>query len=254
VKILITDWDKLDQVLPIALKYRVGMELLEFAQPDNLDGELPNMLDLRQRVSTLPVLGLHGPFTELVPATRDLMVRKVIRTRFEQGYELAQKLGASHYILHSGFIPKTYPREIWLQKSFDFWVEFLADKPRTNMIHMENVYEDDFTSILELTDRVNQTLGEERLTLCLDIGHVNSNSSKTLAEWIIGLGDRIRYTHLHNNDGILDDHWRLDNGGINMSEVLELLEKHSPHALWTIETILSDIEPSLLWLQRKGYL
>lgn len=35
-KILITDWADLDQVLPIASKYQVGIEVLEFAMPENL--------------------------------------------------------------------------------------------------------------------------------------------------------------------------------------------------------------------------
>jgi sugar phosphate isomerase/epimerase len=80
------------------------------------------------------------------------------------------------------------------------------------------------------------------------------NSSKTLAEWISGLGDRVRYVHLHNNDGILDDHWRLDKGKINITEVLDLLSKHSPNSVWNIETLVSDIEPSLVWMQDQGYL
>jgi sugar phosphate isomerase/epimerase len=118
---------------------------------------------------------------------------------------------------------------------------------------VENVYEDDFITLLELIDRINQALEVERLTGCLDIGHVKSNSSKTLADWITGLGDRIRYDHLHNNNGFLDDHWRLGKGNINGSEVLHLILKHSPNAVWTVETRVSYIEPSLHWLQNRGY-
>ena len=254
MKMLISDWEEWEQVLPMALKYQVGMELLEFAVPDKLDRG-PNDLEVaRQSLRALPLLGLHGPYTDLIPATRDALIRQVTYKRLQQGFELAQRLDASHYIVHSGYIPKTYPRDMWLQNSRDFWVGFLGDKPAKYMIHMENVYEDDFSSLMELTDWVNQSLGEGRLSLCLDIGHVNSNSSRSLAEWITGLGDRIRYTHLHNNGGILDDHWRLDNGKINVGEVLDLLLKHAPKALWTIEMPVSDIEPSLIWLKAQGYL
>jgi sugar phosphate isomerase/epimerase len=254
MRILISDWGALEDVLPIAFIYQVGLEVLEFASPENLDQASSLVEDIRQKVSGIPLLGMHGPFTELVPASRDPMVRQVARTRFQQGYEVSQRLCAQHLVLHSGFFPKTYPRDQWIQNSYDFWVDFLADKPATNRIHMENVYEDDFTALQELIDRVNERLQAEILSICLDIGHVYANSSKTVADWITGLGDRIRYTHLHNNDGILDDHWRLDNGRINVSEVLDLLSKHSPNSVWTIETIVSDIEPSLLWMQEQGYL
>jgi sugar phosphate isomerase/epimerase len=254
MKILITDWAELDQVLPIALKYQVGIEVLEFAIPENLDQAASLLPEIRQKVSAIPLIGLHGPFSELVPASRDPLVRQVARTRCQQGFELAQMIGARHLILHSGYLPKTYPREQWIQNSFDFWVNFLTDKSTPNMIHVENVYEDDFTALGELIDRVNQAYQGERLSICLDIGHVNANSSKSLADWIIGLGDRIRYVHLHNNDGILDDHWRLDKGKIDVRQVLELLIKHSPNAICNVETFVEDIEPSLLWLKERGYL
>ncbi len=253
MNILVSDWAASDQVLPIALKFQVGLEVLEFAIPENLDHASYLAPEIRQKVSAIPLLGLHGPFSELVPASRDAWVRQVARNRFQQGYDLAHMIGAQHLVLHSGFFPKTYPRDIWIQNSLDFWIDFLTDKPAQNMIHLENVYEDDFTALLELIDRVNQTFEGERLTVCLDIGHVSANSSKTLADWITGLGDRIRYAHLHNNDGILDDHWRLDKGRINVSEVLDLLLNHSPNAVWTVETGISDIEPSLFWLQERGY-
>jgi sugar phosphate isomerase/epimerase len=67
------------------------------------------------------------------------------------------------------------------------------------------VYEDDPSMIAELLNRVNEGLQRDALSVCLDLGHVHSNSSRTLEDWIVGLGPTIRYVHLHNNDGILDD-------------------------------------------------
>jgi sugar phosphate isomerase/epimerase len=254
MKILITDWSELDQVLPLALKYQVGIEVLEFANPDNLDQASTLFPEILQKLNAISLVGMHGPFYELIPASRDPMVRQVARTRCQQGYELAQKIRASHLILHSGYLPKTYPIDQWVQNSFNFWVEYLSDKSIPNMVHLENVYEDDFMALRDLTDRVSQTFQAERLTICLDIGHVNANSTKSLADWIVGLGDRIRYVHLHNNDGILDDHWRLDKGKIDVNQVLDLLQKHSPNAVCTVETSVEDIEPSLVWLKGRGYL
>lgn len=254
MKILVTDWAELDLVLPMAMKYQVGIEVLEFAMPENLEPADSLTTDIRQKVSPFPLIGMHGPFYELIPASRDPLVRQLARTRYQQGYDLAKKIGARHLILHSGYLPKTYPRDQWIQNSFEFWDEFLGDKSTPNMIHVENVYEDDFSPLGELIDRVNQAHQGERLSACLDIGHVNANSSKTLAEWIIGLGDRIRYVHLHNNDGVLDDHWRLDKGNIDVRQALELLLKHSPNAICTVETSVEDIEPSLIWLKERGYL
>jgi sugar phosphate isomerase/epimerase len=254
MRILVTDWSALDDVLPIALKFHTGLEVLEFASPDTLDHASSLVEDIRQKVSAIPLLGFHGPFSELVPASRDPRVRQVARERFQAAYDLALSIGAQHLVLHSGFFPKTYPRDKWIQNAFDFWIDFLSDKLRPGLLHLENVYEDDHTALAELLDRVNASLHGEILTACLDIGHVHANSSKTMDEWITGLGDRIRYVHLHNNDGILDDHWGFWKGQIDIAHVLELLSKHSPKSVWTIETYIEDIEPSVLWLQERGYL
>jgi len=252
--ILVTDWGNFSQVLPIAMKYRVGLEFQEFVNPQNLDHPDDLVKTIGEGLINLPLASMHGPFAELVPASWDPLVRQVAAKRFQQAHNIAHKTSAKHLILHSGFIPKTYPLEKWIQNTYDFWMEFLRDRPEPGLIHLENVYENDFHGLRELVDRVNNSYNTEVLTICLDIGHINANSSRSFEEWISGLGDRIRYVHLHNNDGILDDHWRLDRGKIDISRVLDLLMKHSPHAAWSVETIEGDTEPSLLWLQSRGFL
>jgi len=254
MRILVSDCAVFDDILPVALKHKVGIEVQEFALPDNLDHNHALVKDIGEKIETIPLRGFHGPFSELVPASRDQKVRAVARSRFQAAYDLAQIIGAQHFILHTGYFPKTYPRELWIQNSLEFWVDFLSDKHDPVVVHLENVYEDDCSAMAELLDRVNEALHADRLTACLDIGHVHANSSRTFDEWITGLGDRIRYVHLHNNDGILDDHWGLWKGKINIVRVLDLLMKYSPDSAWTIETVVSDIEQSALWLKEKGYL
>ena len=254
MRISISDWSHIDQVLPLAEKYQVGLEINEFASPENLDRGSELAESIGERVKGLPQVGVHGPFYELIPASCDPLIRQVVRQRFQRAGELAQLIGAQHLILHSGFIHKTYSAEQWLNNSIDFWVDFLANQPFEGMIHLENVYEDDFTNLKALVAQVNQIINTRRLTVCLDLGHVHANSSHTLEEWMRGLGDHIRYVHVHNNDGILDDHWQLDRGKINMRQTLNMLTEHCPHAIWTVETLVDQIEPSLVWLQQQGYL
>jgi sugar phosphate isomerase/epimerase len=251
--ISITDWGNIDQALPIAVKFDTGLEIQEFANPASLETADELLKKVKETADRLSFLGMHGPFSELVPASRDPLVRQVAKIRFEQAYQIAMKMGAQHLIIHSGFLPKTYPREIWIQNTFEFWVDFLTDKPKPGLFHIENVYEDEPNALLELVERVNEVFQDNLLTTCLDIGHVNANSSQSFEEWISTLGDRIRYVHLHNNYGVLDDHCELTKGTIDIVRVLDLLKVHSPKAIWTIETYVEDIEPSLLWLRDQGY-
>jgi sugar phosphate isomerase/epimerase len=250
----IADWGDLDLALPLAEKYQVGLEVQEFTNPHKLQspGNLP--AEIMEKTKGIAHRSMHGPYSDLIPASRDPVIRHATHERFLQACSMAGQLGTQHLILHSGFIPKTYPGELWLANSLDFWTEFLGSNQYDGEIHVENVYENDFSNLVKLIDRVNLALNREKLTTCLDIGHVNANSSIALAEWISRLGDRIRYVHLHNNGGNLDDHWRLDHGTIQIEQTLELLKYHAPKAVWTVETPVHDLEPSLVWLQEKGYL
>ena len=252
VKLLVSDWGAFDTVFPVAVRYGVGLEIQEFASPENLDHHRALAEDFGERLTALSQRSLHGPYHDLVPASDDPRVREVARSRFQEALGVARTVGAGHVVLHSGFFPKTYPRDMWIENSLEFWAGFLPGMPRSIDLHLENVYEDDYSPLAELADRVNDRHHAEALTLCLDIGHVNANSSRGLADWISGLGNRIRYVHLHSNDGFLDDHWGLWKGRLDMRRVLDLLLKHAPAAAWTVETVLGDIEPSLAWLKQNG--
>ncbi len=253
MQLAISDCAQIDQLLPIALAHQVGIEILEFALPDVLDADDGLAETIGERIQAIPLRGFHGPFFELVPASRDRQIQQVVRSRFRRAVELANVVGAQHLILHTGYFPKTYSRGTWVGNSVAFWAAFLPDLPEGMQLHLENVYEDDPGMIAELIDRVNEALGREALTVCLDVGHVHANSSRTLEDWIVGLGNLVRYTHLHNNDGVLDDHWGLWRGKIDMARVLDLLSEHAPDAVWTVETAPSDVEQSLLWLAEQGY-
>jgi sugar phosphate isomerase/epimerase len=253
MKLSVADGGNIEAILPVVWKYGVGVEVQEYLSPNNLDDHPEMASEIAEKIKSIPLRGFHGPFSELVPASRDKKIQEVTRSRFQSAYELAQVVRAQHIILHAGYIPKTYPRETWLANSVAFWVDFLADKGNEPQLHLENVYEDDFTLLVELLDRINEKMGEEMVTTCLDIGHVHANSSKPFTEWIAGLGKRIKYAHLHNNDGILDDHWGLWKGKIDMPRVLDLLLEHAPDAVWMIEASQPDIEPSIIWLEEKGY-
>ncbi|MBN2363919.1 sugar phosphate isomerase/epimerase [candidate division WOR-3 bacterium] len=254
MKLIIADWGEIDEVLPLVKKYDTGIEIQEYAWPENLDEKSSEADVIFEKIKSVTVRGFHGPFCEMIPSSRDKKVREAARSRFQEAYDIASRLEVQHMVLHTGYIPKTYPRDIWIKNSLDFWSDFLGDKTEGLAIHLENVFEDDFSAIAELIDKTNEIYKREILSACLDIGHVSANSTKSHEEWIKGLGERIKYVHLNSNDGVLDDHWRLGKGKIDVEKVLELLDKYSPTAFWTIETLLNEIEPSVLFLKERGLL
>jgi hypothetical protein len=48
MRILISDWANLDAVLSIVETYRVGIEIQEYASPDNIDHHRSMAIDIRE--------------------------------------------------------------------------------------------------------------------------------------------------------------------------------------------------------------
>ena len=174
-EIYITDWGDFKLALPLAVKYQVGLEVQEFTDPHELESPDSLLVEIIKDTKVLAHMSMHGPFSDLIPASRDPLIRQVTHDRFKQASALAQQIRAQHLILHSGFVPKTYPSEMWLRNSLEFWTDLMTTTTFEGEIHVENVYEDSFVNLRELIDRVNQEFNQKRLTICLDIGHVNSN-------------------------------------------------------------------------------
>ena len=89
---------------------------------------------------------------------------------------------------------------------------------------IENQCEEDSEVLKMQIDSVN----DPRLKICLDIGHAHANSNMSIEDWIITLGDRIGYLHLHNNHGKVsgrpsyknDEHLGLEDGTISCNHNL----------------------------------
>ena len=78
-------------------------------------------------------------------------------------------------------------------------------------------------------------VGNDRLKLCLDVGHVNAYSKIPASDWIEYCGDFISHFHIHNNDGTIDSHRPIKVGNIDMDKMFLLADKLCPDATYTLE-------------------
>lgn len=230
--------DEADKVYRLAEEFNLGIEILGFIEPYKINDYNGKINLTKEKLSNITKRSMHGPFLDLFPASQDPEIVQVVKKRFLDAYETAKILNAKHLILHAGFIQKAFFPDSWLENCAIFWKDFLSDVGDDIEIHIENVCEDDYSLIGELIKTVNNPI----FSACLDIGHVNVNSSKTLEDWIKGLNDNIRYVHLHNNDGVFDKHNGLLRGEINILKTLELLEEYAPNASWSLETKLDQTD------------
>ena len=182
----------------------------------------------------------HAPFFDLIPGTADAELKALVKDKFKRALEACGELGIKNIVFHSGWFPKTYPEGEWVDNSLSFWTEILRFADADTGIFIENVYEDTPTALRKLI----QGMGRDRFKVCLDIGHVNANSSRGLEEWITELGAAIGHIHIHNNYGVQDDHNGLGAGTIHIDTVLNLFKAQCPNATWNLE-VRTEIEESI---------
>lgn len=223
-----------EKIKKLVENYSCGIELIDFSIGMCLDQVDDTMVRYRQRmgqsIANCPI-SFHGPFLDLVPYSYDTLIHEATRIRYQQCYDAARKFGAKHIIYHTCYGSNQYYPSIWRERTVQFFRKFMEDKGEEIAIHLENVYDRDYSYLLEVIQEVNH----KAFSACLDIGHVNCHSDRSLEKWIDGLGENIGHVHLHNNDGTRDAHQSLNRGSIQIPEIIAQLQKTCPNADWTIE-------------------
>ncbi len=234
----------------LAKAYQTGIEIAEFCWAQYIDvGRDEHISKCRSVMEGLSHFWFHAPFAELAACAIDPRARELARMRYRQSMEIALELGIRRLVIHGGYIPYVYYPETYVNESARFWKSFLEETPGDMTIALENVMEPGPDMLIEIAAKV----GDDRLGLCLDIGHANTVVSETPPlEWIEPMAPCLKHVHLHNNFGERDTHNCLGEGSIPAETVLDKLLNTCSNATFTIENMHSA--GSLEWLSAKGYL
>lgn len=234
-------------------KYNTGIELNDFCYSENLDADKIDKtfgyIEKELEQSGADDIIIHGPFTEIIPASIDHRAVEFGMNRLEECYSAARKLGVNRMVVHSGFMPLLYFKEWNHEKSVYFWRKFMSDKPENFTIYIENVFEDEPLMMKAIIEELN----DPRIKICLDVGHANAVKlpEYPVVRWIEILGEHIGHFHLHNNDGEHDLHLALTQGDMDMDSVMDAIARYcDPQVTMTIESrVLGD---SIPWLMEKN--
>jgi endonuclease IV len=140
-----------EDAAPTAAEYRLGLELAEFCTASNMDEDFAYWDTVaREKMKSADRLILHAAFNELCPAAIDPMVLEIAKKRYNQAYELAASYGIHRMVVHSGYVPFVYFKEYFVERSVNFWREFLSDKPADFTVVLENVLEDEPLMLMEI--------------------------------------------------------------------------------------------------------
>ncbi len=180
---------------------------------------------LHAPIFTDDVWGRSGPhavinITEPVKSKRILMLDEIKRA-----LEIAEKAPFRYLIQHIGLAEEEFDDRKF-EAAFTSLEELnLFARQRGVEILLENT-PNGFSS----AERLDYFLLDTHLDLgyCFDVGHAHMNEGIRPAFEI--MKDRIRSTHIHDNNGVTDDHlfpFLAEGGSINWPETMELLRSRS---------------------------
>jgi sugar phosphate isomerase/epimerase len=237
-----------DHFLPMVLKEGINPEIsfnyftLDHFRKDDYVKIADQLMEAGLTIS------FHAPFMDLRPGAIDPEVRKVTAYRLQQVFDLVPYFRPVSVVCHASFDKRYYVsnEHEWLENSIETWKHFLAQAiDMDTMIALENVYETDCQYLSLLLD----AFASPNICFCFDTGHFNVYSTATLEEWMNGLGDRIGQIHIHDNNGLLDQHLPVGEGIFPFQSFFRMiserklepvitLESHSERNLWrTLDNI-----------------
>ncbi len=216
----------------LAQKYALGLELDHFCTAANMDCDFERWdKAVRADMRYASHFVLHAPFAELTPCAIDPMIREVSLKRLRQAAKLCAYYGIHRMVVHSGFQPKVYFPEWYVDQAPTFFRELLRDLPSDFELLIENVLDPQPELLLNTV----RAIDDPRARICLDVGHAFTASQEPPLHWIEVLSPVLSHLHLHDNDGSWDFHMPPGDGKIGFPALFDTLDARVPDATWTFE-------------------
>lgn len=223
-----------DRYLDLFLHYGINPEIgFDAAVLDRCDREALSSVAGLFAEKDLTVT-LHGPFMDLAPGALDEKVRQITIKRLHQTLDLVPLFLPLSVVFHAGYEDRRYQenQEQWLAGSLATWEPLVRRAEELGvLINLENVYEETPEMILKVLENISS----DHLGFCLDVGHQNVFGRAPLSEWLDALGPYVRELHLHDNDGLWDEHGPIGSGKVPFAEVFQLVASKDARPLITLE-------------------
>jgi len=251
IYVSIVDLKKKQELLSYDLKH--NLEIANFSSPTVLDSKPTEDIEAFSNLvkSKGADCSLHGPVIDLNYESRDPDIQAVVRKRYHQILDVAEKLSAKYIILHSTYNPQlahVNRKERWLEGAINFFPEFVkkAEEIKTILL-IENIFDTEPEPINTLI----KTINSPNFKICIDIGHHNLFSKIPIKEWVDTYGEDLAYFHLHDNKGEFDDHMPMGSGTVQFEELFEALKTSPAELKYCIEVrTIGAIDESLAFLKK----
>lgn len=164
----------------------------------------------------------HGPFLGLDLASLNGHIASYSAECLARGCEVTADLGGAVMVVHSNYSP--FYSRAGLREWLGNWsarMPALLEKARGLgvTVALENTWEQRPEVLARLVDIVPGGA----LAVCLDTGHINAFSRIPARRWWDALAGRVIALHLHDNDGLSDDHEAPGRGIFDFPALVECL-------------------------------
>nr|MBQ6242017.1 sugar phosphate isomerase/epimerase [Lachnospiraceae bacterium] len=245
---------KMDRIPELLGRYpgRLGFEILSMFDLPDFEPALRQQLDA---LASCPV-SFHGPVYECEhSAARGTEAYERTMFHVRKTLEYARLLHSRHFTMHlNNCLVLPRKKDEMLQNALENYEELRClFEPFGCRIFVENtgtrVQGNMLLDQAEFTDvcRAND------FEVLIDIGHANANGWD-ISRLIDDLKDRIRAYHLHNNDGLRDQHRRLHDGTLDFDAVIQKIRRDTPEADLIIEYVSPALAGKELEEDLKGLL
>lgn len=209
-------------------------------------GRMRGLLDERGRGALA-----HGPYLGLDVASLNEHIARYSAECLERGAEIAAALGCSVMVVHTNYSP--FFSRAGLREWLGNWSERMSpivERARALGVGvaLENVWE----RTPEELERLLGALPRGAVRVCLDTGHIAAFSRLPVGRWWDRLGDRTAALHLHDNDGLSDDHLPPGGGVFDFPALAGILSGAAAPPLMTLEVDIAEAAAGRAYLESIG--
>lgn len=227
-------WSRLDEFLPLMLNLQLAPEIaLKGSDLDQID--LARIDLTAQQLAEADIRPtIHAPFLDLNPGALDSLVRRITFQRLLQSLRIADRLHARLVVVHPGFDHWRYPgMEIpWLDNAREFFIQLLNKTAASECrLAIENIYETRPATLVQLVSSVDSP----RFGHCFDVGHWHLFGQESMTAWLRAISPQIFHLHLHDNQGVADDHLPVGDGKIDFPLLFNTISQLTPFPSVTLE-------------------
>ena len=157
----------------------------------------------------------HAPYTLYVDGRDD--INEICYEMLEKSIAVCSFFDCKYIVVHPLALSMKHGREYELKENIEYYKRCIPFAKKYNVVVcLENMFYSvgkhiieavcsDAHDVIYYIDTLNELAGQECFGFCFDLGHMTL-LGKNIKENIKMIGSRIKIVHLHDNDGILDNH------------------------------------------------